>query len=267
MAVPVWEEKTIVHQKTAGTDSSDAVRLFEVSAPRSRTIHLISTAGVHQALVVDGSRLFEIDSQIFQRFEELIGGSHEEALDEYLRQLGVSGQPRIDDCAPERPPVRALSLAVAQKCNLGCAYCYAHQGDFGGAAKNMPVETALRAVALLFSEVLPGDRVNLAFLGGEPLINREVIHKATQHAAEMAKQTNARVNFSITTNGTLLSDSDAHFFESYGFAVTISLDGLQRTHDALRPFKGGSGTFDRIIANVRPLLARQQRMQISGESQ
>src|SRR5438105_2878415 len=133
MAAPVWEEKTIVHENAAGTDSNDAQRLFEVSAPRSPTIHLISTSGVHQALVVDGSRLFEIDSQTLQRFEELISGSDALALDEYLGQLGVTGLPHIDDHAPERPPVRALSLAVAQKCNLGCAYCYAHQGDFGGA--------------------------------------------------------------------------------------------------------------------------------------
>src|SRR5438045_4288851 len=126
MAVPVWEEKAISREKndkadkTARADKTDAVRLFEVSAPRSPTIHLISTSGIHQALVVDGSRLFEIDSQTFQRFEELIGGSDAIVLDEYLNQLGVSGQPRIDDHAPERPPVRALSLAVAQKCNLGC---------------------------------------------------------------------------------------------------------------------------------------------------
>ena len=33
------------------------------------------------------------------------------------------------------PPLHALSLAVAQKCNLGCTYCYASQGSFGGPAK------------------------------------------------------------------------------------------------------------------------------------
>jgi uncharacterized protein len=216
-------------------------------------------------MVVDGSQLFEIDSDTFQRFSDLMSvPDGEGALDEFLVELGVSGEPRISDDAPEAPPVRALSLAVAQKCNLGCAYCYANQGDFGGAAKNMPVETALRAVDLLFSEVQPGERVNLAFLGGEPLINRAVIHTATRRALETAKDRDARVTFSITTNGTLVTESDAEFFEAHGFAVTISLDGLQRTHDALRPYKGGAGSFDRIIANIRPLLERQRRMQVSA---
>jgi|SRR5579859_3576264 len=259
MAASNWESQTVPHSIT------EAQRLFEASAPCSRDVHLISTAHAQLVLVADGSRLFEIDPDTFQHFKDLMSVPQgDAALDEFLKELGVSGEPRIGDDAPESPPVRALSLAVAQKCNLGCAYCYAHQGDFGGAAKNMPVETALRAVDLLFSEVQPGERVNLAFLGGEPLINRVVIHSATQRALEIAKERDARVTFSITTNGTLVAESDAEFFEAHGFAVTISLDGLQRTHDALRPYKGGAGTFDRIIANIRPLLARQRRMQVSA---
>jgi uncharacterized protein len=35
-------------------------------------------------------------------------------------------------------------------------------------------------------------------------------------------------------------------------------------HDRLRPTKGGRGSYDRVIANVRPLLARQRRMQVSA---
>jgi uncharacterized protein len=245
-------------------DTIDAQRLFEVSAPRSRAVHLIATPAAHQLLAVDGSRLYEIDFQTYEQISELSNARDEEKLERLLNQLGVSSEPWIGDDVLEHPPVRALSLAVAQKCNLGCTYCYAHQGDFGGVAKNMPVETALRAVDLLFSDVHPGERVNLAFLGGEPLMNRTVIHKATERATQIARDRDAQVTFSVTTNGTLVGDSDADFFEAYGFAVTISLDGLQQTHDALRPFKGGVGTFERIIENVSPLLTRQRRMQVSA---
>ena len=43
--------------------------------------------------------------------------------------------PMIDDTPLVSPPLHALSLAVAQKCNLGCSYCYASQGGFGGGRK------------------------------------------------------------------------------------------------------------------------------------
>jgi uncharacterized protein len=71
------------------------------------------------------------------------------------------------------------------------------------------------------------------------------------------------VTFSVTTNGTLLTDDDADFFEQHGFAVTVSLDGLRDVHDRQRPFRNGAGSFDRIIARVRPLLQAQRKMQVS----
>ena len=51
-----------------------------------------------------------------------------------------------------QPPLKALSLAVAQKCNLGGTYCYAQEGSFGGFAKNMSWEVAKVAVERLFEE-------------------------------------------------------------------------------------------------------------------
>ena len=42
---------------------------------------------------------------------------------------------------------------------------------------------------------------------------------------ERAERQGVAIQFSITTNGTLLTDDAAAFFEEHGFAVTISLDG------------------------------------------
>ena len=162
------------------------------------------------------------------------------------------------------PPLRALSLAVAERCNLGCTYCYAEGGSFGGPPREMPWEVAEASVQRLFAQANPGERVNLAFLGGEPLVNRSLIRRATELAARIAGERNIPIGFSITTNGTLLTPEDGDFFERYGFAVTMSLDGVGEVHDRLRPAKGGRGSYDRVIANVRPLLAQQRRMQVSA---
>jgi uncharacterized protein len=217
--------------------------------------------GAH-AFVVDGSRLFDIDEQVFASLEATIGGP---GLGRVLADLGLrSGPPHIDDAAPERMAVRALSLAVAQKCNLGCTYCYAKEGDFGGSPKNMPLDNALAAVDLLFAETEPAQRINLAFLGGEPLINRSVLRQATQYAHERATRRGQAIGFSITTNGTLLTPEDCEFFDAFGFAVTISLDGSRAAHDRQRPFKGGRGSFDTIVRRLQPLLAKGGRMQVTA---
>ena len=232
------------------------------SRPRSRHAHWQSFGDRNQLLVVNGSRIYDVDDEIVSRLEQAVSLG-ESAVEQVLESLGLLVPPLIDDTPLTSPPLRAISLAVAQKCNMGCTYCYASEGDFGGPAKNMTQQMAREAVELLVAATQPGDRVNVAFLGGEPLTNREILRDATEYAASLAAEGGIQVNFSITTNGTLLDGDDADFFEKHGFAVTISLDGLREDHDRQRPFKNGGGSFDRILARVRPLLDRQRRMQVS----
>jgi uncharacterized protein len=252
-------------------------RYMAVSTPRAREIHLLAEGGGRHLFVADGSHLFDIDAGSFAAFGAAIA---EGRVAELITELGLAGIPAIDDAPLPPPPVHALSLAVAQKCNLGCFYCYAQQGSFGGRPKDMELATAERAIALLLSEAATGTgRATLAFLGGEPLVNRRVVQETTRGAAlfiggvlmappgpaaALARQRGVVLAFSITTNGTLLTEADAEFFEEYGFAVTVSLDGPRELHDRLRPYKGGGGSFDAIMRNLRPLLARQRHMQVSA---
>ena len=237
---------------------------MSASAPRTPQAHLIESAlGLH-LFVADGSRLFDAEAELFRRCGAAMARGDSEEIEDLLRQAGLDGPPMIDDAPLPPPKIRALSLAIAQKCNLGCAYCYAQQGDFGAPAKNMSLADALSAVELLVGEAERGERLNLAFLGGEPLVNRPTLRAAARRARELAETRRAIINYSITTNGTLLTEDDARFFEEFGFAVTISLDGPREVHDALRPYKGGAGSFDAVMRRAAPLLRMQRRMQVSA---
>ncbi|MGH3935767.1 MAG: SPASM domain-containing protein [Pseudonocardiaceae bacterium] len=246
------------------TELFETSALFELSAPRSAQAHLIDSGDGLHLLVPNGNRLYDIDAAIYAQLDDARRGGDEDALRELLQRLGVDAPRYVDDEPPQQPPVRALSLAVAQKCNLGCTYCYAQGGSFGGPDTSMALDTALASVDLLFGQVAPGERVNLSFLGGEPLMNRQVIHAATDRARAIAADRGVDVTFSITTNGTQLTAADGDFFEEHGFAVTVSLDGTGAVHDLLRPFRGGRGSFDQVIERVTPLLQRQRRMQVSA---
>ncbi|MEV4925442.1 radical SAM/SPASM domain-containing protein [Streptomyces roseoverticillatus] len=249
---------------TGAAARSRARELMDSSAPVSPDLHLLRTEAGSHALVVNGSRLFDLDATTYALLDGARRTGDDGELSRLMSELGLDAPPLIDDSPPAEPPVRALSLAVAQKCNLGCTYCYAQQGSFGQAPTSMSTETALNAVEMLFSAAAPGERVNLSFLGGEPLLNRPVIHAATEHAVRLSREKDLPVTFSITTNGTTVTAADAGFFEEHGFAVTVSLDGTQEVHDALRPYRGGRGSFQKVITNVTPLLAAQRRMQVSA---
>jgi len=223
--------------------------------------HLFETEGRSFVYVADGSRVFELDGE---SRAVLQSSDHDDEPFARLTSLGIPFQARVTDEPLRSPQTRALSLAISQKCNLACSYCYAQEGSFGGPAKAMPQEVAFRAVDFLLAQAAAGDRVNLSFLGGEPLTARQILCETVEYAEREAEIRQVRIGFSITTNGTLVTQADAEFFAKHGFAVTVSLDGGAEIHDRLRPHKNGSGTFAAILKNIRPLLERQRPMQVSA---
>jgi uncharacterized protein len=231
--------------------------------PQSPGFHLFESAGPH-LLIPDGSRIYRISKKMHRELKHLIDEKENIRIDQWLLNHQLHSLEMVDDNPVVSPPLTAISLAIAQKCNLGCSYCYAHQGDFGKSPRNMSLETAIRAVDLLFENNSGAPVMNIAFLGGEPLANRPALQEVTRYANQKALHSGRSVQFSITTNGTLLNPADANFFEQYGFAVTVSLDGIGRVHDRLRPFRNGHGSYDRIIANLKPILAMQHHMQVSA---
>ena len=241
-----------------------AFHAASASQPKSPQFHLVPTGKETQLFLTNGSRLHSISAQVEARLKQLAAQQDEAAIQQELIALGLDAPPVIDDTPLSSPKIYALSLAIAQKCNMGCTYCYADQGDFGGPAKNMTLDTAKQAIDLLLADCPEGGKVQLTFLGGEPLINRKALQEATCYASERGRGKKVQVNFSITTNGTLLKPEDAIFFEDHGFAVTISLDGIGEQHDQLRPMKNGSSSYARIKEKIAPLLAIQRKMQVSA---
>jgi uncharacterized protein len=247
---------------------AEARRYMTAALPRVPEAHTLETASGRHLFVADGSRLYDVPAEPADHAEGL--ASRIDAamaagrMAELLDQLGLGGPARIDGTPLAPPGIHALSLAIAQRCNLGCTYCYAQQGEFGGAAKAMSLEVAQQAVDQLVGGAAPSTRLSLAFLGGEPLANRPVLQAAARYAVARARERGLPLALSITTNGTLLTEADADFFEEHGFAVTVSLDGPREIHNALRPFKDGRGSFDRVMQRLAPLFARQRRMQVSA---
>jgi uncharacterized protein len=241
---------------------TNRARLNE-TRPLTPDLHLFESKGPH-LLIPDESRIYGISKRLFRELNELVNKKDHKLINEWLTSHDIQSQQKINDSAVSDPPLTAISLAIAQKCNLGCTYCYAQQGDFGTKPSNMSLETALKAVDLLFDQNSGSYTMNIAFLGGEPLANRAALRVVTRYAHDKAKVESKTIRFSVTTNGTLLTEDDANFFEQYGFAVTVSLDGVGIVHDRLRPFKGGRGSYNRIIENLKPLLSVQHQMQVSA---
>lgn len=114
----------------------------------SPDVHLFDTEFGPHALLADASQVFALDEETREELLRAAGlgpGAVREAI-------GLSRPLSTAMAAPRDPPLRSLSLAVAQACNLGCTYCYAQEGSFGGKAKEMAWRTAETAVRRLFAD-------------------------------------------------------------------------------------------------------------------
>ena len=160
----------------------------------------------------------------------------------------------LQDAWDDTSQLRVTVLTTLQ-CNFACDYCL--QGDHGEHnryANKMSLETAGRIVAWVESrldEVRPAS-FTLTFFGGEPLLNLPVLYYLAEHLWGASQARGVEMRLAIITNGLLLTPALLDRLTPFGLhGVKIALDGDRETHDRLCPLRGGPGTFDKIVDNIR----------------
>ena len=153
----------------------------------------------------------------------------------------------IIDFKKRQTVVKALCLHVAHDCNLACKYCFAEEGEYHGRRAIMSLETGKKALDFLVAN--SGNRVNLEvdFFGGEPLLNWEVVKQLVEYGRSLEEPNNKKFRFTLTTNGVLLNDEIIEFANKEMSNVVLSIDGRKEVNDAMRPFRGGQGSYDVIV--------------------
>jgi uncharacterized protein len=160
-----------------------------------------------------------------------------------------------------------VTVLTTLQCNFACGYCIqGDHGDHNKHANKMSLETAAGVADWAERELdrLSPESLVLTFFGGEPLLNLPVVYYLAERLHGAAAGRGVRVVINIITNGLLLTPEVVARLKPLGLnGVKITLDGERATHDRLRPLRGGQGTFDRIIANVRAI-AGECRIAIGG---
>ncbi len=104
----------------------------------------------------------------------------------------------------------------------------------------------------------------LTLFGGEPLLNLPVAYYLAERLWHASQARGVRMLINVITNGLLLTPEVVDRLAPYGLnAVKVTLDGDRDTHNRMRPLRGGQGTFDKIIHNVRQV-AGKCRISIGG---
>ena len=146
--------------------------------------------------------------------------------------------------------IKSMCLNVSHLCNLRCEYCFADGGTYNGAAENMSLDVALKAIDMIVSKSANRHNLEVDFFGGEPLLNFDVVKKTVEYARSIEKAHNKNFRFTITTNAMLLNEEIIDFFNKEMYNVVVSIDGRRSVHDCVRKTASGKGSFDTAIKNA-----------------
>jgi uncharacterized protein len=130
----------------------------------------------------------------------------------------------------------------------------------------MSLETSARVAAWAETQLdaLQPKTLTLTFFGGEPLLNLPALYDLADRLWAATHARGVRQIVNIITNGLLLSPAIVQRLNPVGLnGVKITLDGDRDTHNRMRPLRGGQGTFDRIVRNIRDI-AGQTQIAIGG---
>jgi sulfatase maturation enzyme AslB (radical SAM superfamily) len=136
-----------------------------------------------------------------------------------------------------------FTFIMTNDCNFECSYCYQKKGkDYLDAA-------TARKAADFFLPLL-ADECFVNFYGGEPLLSIERIKEVVSFIQHKNRALRKKIHFSITSNGSLITEDVLEFLDHNHFTFVLSFDGLAQ--DVSRK----KGSFDYLCSNIRKLLDR-----------
>jgi uncharacterized protein len=256
-----------------------------VSELRRGEYHPFEASGRAFVYLVPSAAIFELDdpsSAILACLEEgdlplrelvgeLTGRFTAEEIEEAIRELarvraiavrGVPEPASPRQMPPANFPLTTMVLNVTNQCNLSCTYCYEYGEDKivdtknGKKPKFMSEQTARESVDFMLREAGENRLAHLTFFGGETLMNLPVLKSTIAYARRRAAEVGKEIDFSLTTNATLLQPEVIEFLAENRVGVTISIDGPKEVQDQFRVFSNGSGSYDVVAPKVRELLRR-----------
>lgn len=234
--------------------------VYPLSSPNGKYIYDVNTNEV----ISISEEVFEALNKILKKQKFQLEPAVQNEI-EAIKNMGYLSDNKVEQIEHPALPflrtflerkVQKITLQVTQGCNLRCTYCIysetTNEKQRVHSSKRMSFDTAKQAVNFLLNHSIDCEKVNIGFYGGEPLLEFDLIKKIVLYAESVF--IGKDLDFSLTSNGTLLTDEIIEFFIDHNVNLMISIDGPKEIHDNSRVFaKDGSGTFDTILHNLEDI--------------
>lgn len=124
--------------------------------------------------------------------------------------------------------IKRLVFFLTERCNFNCTYCSQKKSE-----EDLPIQDIRKAIDFFFDP--HSQPIQIGFYGGEPVLRFSQIVNTVEYIKH--RYPKRPVQYTLSSNGSLLDKEILSFFDEHRFTLGISYDGIGQ--DILR--KNGSG--------------------------
>lgn len=149
----------------------------------------------------------------------------------------------VRDKEREEHILKDLFWECTLSCNAKCKHCgsSAENKKYEGELTTEEIKSAFKQIA----NDMDASKILINVTGGEPLVRQDLCEVMKYATNELG------FHWGMTTNGILLNDENIQKLKKANMeTISISIDGLEKTHDE---FRGVPGSYKKIIKNIKNL--------------
>lgn len=154
------------------------------------------------------------------------------------------------DCDEFKIATHYFMIDITQKCNMRCRYCLRDDA----ATDTISLEKAEDICNFILKHCQENqiNEIVVQAWGGEPLLAPQIVY----FIDDFFKSHNIKLNYTIETNGSILTKDLVKELYRRGIHIGISIDGNQDIQDKQRTYLNGNPTYKDVTRGIR--LLREQ---------
>jgi uncharacterized protein len=143
-----------------------------------------------------------------------------------------------------------FTILFTQNCTLACPYCYIWKRDV-----SISRETMVKIIDFIYLKTPEGQKIDVGYFGGEPLLEFEKIKIFTSLLKNHPKSGHHPLEIQIVTNGTIFSQEIVTYVNEMNMSLVISCDGPPYVQDINRRYKNGTSSSTTVEQSIREAVA------------